>query len=153
MFISSKLANIIRRCTVLLRPHDEPLLSRVKPEDTLLRKVLYILGLLTMKTSIGSRTQALRESLKPGEVVVEEGGQFEHLFIVLEGKLSISIRGSEVAEIGQGEVVGEISLLDSRPPSATATASTQSLLLAIPLSAINSQLNSDSGFAARSFVL
>ena len=98
-----------------------------------------------------AREHRLSESREAGEVVVEEGGQFEHLFIVLEGKLSISIRGSEVAEIGQGEVVGEISLLDSRPPSATATASTQSLLLAIPLSAINSQLNSDSGFAARFF--
>ncbi|NJK88181.1 MAG: cyclic nucleotide-binding domain-containing protein, partial [Myxococcales bacterium] len=55
----------------------------------------------------------------------------------------------ELARIGQGEIVGEISFLDERPPIATVKAIAPSLLLAIPRLRLLPKLNRDDGFAAR----
>jgi CRP-like cAMP-binding protein len=51
--------------------------------------------------------------------------------------------------LNTGEVVGEVSLLDSRPPTATITAISKAVLLAVPRDALMTKLNTDSDFASR----
>lgn len=60
----------------------------------------------------------------PGDVLFRQGEPGDALVIVLEGQLSIRVRDdaggeSEVARLGPGEVVGELSFLDAEARSAT----------------------------------
>jgi CRP/FNR family cyclic AMP-dependent transcriptional regulator len=62
-----------------------------------------------------------------GEVLIEAGSTDHNLFIILKGKARITVntQGEEptdLAEVGIGETLGEISLLIDAPHSATVTA-------------------------------
>lgn len=59
-----------------------------------------------------------------GAVLITQGGQSEGIYVLLEGKLSVSLKGLDepIAMVMPGQFVGEISFLDSRPTSATVTA-------------------------------
>jgi CRP-like cAMP-binding protein len=65
-------------------------------------------------------------SLKPGEVLFEEGALGKELFIIQEGKFGIykdTPDGRvELAVVEQGGIIGEMSLLDNLPRSATVKA-------------------------------
>lgn len=51
-----------------------------------------------------------------------EGGRF---FLILEGEVEIGLGGRRVRVMGPGEYLGEISLIDGAPRSASATARTE----------------------------
>lgn len=51
----------------------------------------------------------------------KEGGRF---FLILEGEVDISIGGRRLRAFGPGEYLGEISLIDGEPRSASAVATT-----------------------------
>ena len=44
------------------------------------------------------------------------------MYVVLEGEVRLSVKGVEVDLLGPGGVMGEMSLIDTAPRSATATA-------------------------------
>ena len=65
--------------------------------------------------------------LKPGEVLFTEGELGDHAYMVDEGTIKVSrddISGCELtlATLEQGELFGELALIDTHPRSATATA-------------------------------
>jgi CRP/FNR family cyclic AMP-dependent transcriptional regulator len=113
------------------------------------KKVLYILGLLEDRdidwmTSVGTKV-----ALRPGQKLVEEGIHAGAVSIVIDGTLDVAIGGRTLATVGSGEIVGEISLLDSRPPSATVIAGAPSHVLSISIHDMKAHLASDPGFAGR----
>ncbi|MTI10404.1 cyclic nucleotide-binding domain-containing protein [Curvivirga aplysinae] len=114
-----------------------------------MKKVLYILGLLEDEDIDWMVTAGHREQYKPGDELVQENVQNGNLFIMAEGTVNVTIRGKKVAEITQGEVFGEMSLLDSRPPSATIVASTDILVLRIDFDDLEARLNSNPKFQGR----
>jgi cyclic nucleotide-binding protein/HEAT repeat protein/4Fe-4S binding protein len=68
------------------------------------------------------------EEVPPGRALCEEGRPDSgDLFVVLSGRAAVLVRGdaagagreTEVAQLGPGEVVGELSLIDGSPRSAT----------------------------------
>ena len=67
-----------------------------------------------------------QRSLKPGDVLIEEGAQGCSLFLLSEGLLEVLKAGAagpeRVAIIEPGQVVGEMSLLTGEPRSATVRA-------------------------------
>ncbi len=73
--------------------------------------------------------------LQPGEVLFEEGARGDRAYVIKEGELEIlkASAGRDVllAVRGPGEVIGEMSLLEEAPRSATVRARLESLLLAI----------------------
>src|SRR4051794_9474397 len=83
--------------------------------------------------AIAAMTKEL--TLPEGETLISEGDPGDSLFIVVSGELEISRRegGREVALAtrGPGEFVGELSLLQAAPRSATARTRTQTSLLEI----------------------
>ncbi|XOF32928.1 MAG: cyclic nucleotide-binding domain-containing protein [Candidatus Electrothrix sp. YB6] len=55
----------------------------------------------------------------PNKVIISEGARGTHLYIILSGKVAI-VKGEEViAEIGRGEIFGEMSLLSGEPASSS----------------------------------
>ena len=115
-----------------------------------MRKVLYIFGLLSDADIEWLARHGVRRFLADGEVVMEEGRRSDDLVLLLEGRLQASAEGSgEIARLGAGEIVGEISLVDSAPPSATITALGEGHALFIDKAVLRSKLDRDDGFAAR----
>ena len=116
-----------------------------------MRKVLYILGELNDEdvewiTAAGHRASAVDAAL----TLIREGEPVADLFIILDGHGVVSVEGvGTVARLGSGEIVGEMSFVDSAPPSATVVADPRCTVLALPKRAIEARLRQDLGFAAR----
>lgn len=76
-----------------------------------------------------------RVTAAPGEVIIEEGAPGDRLYIVLSGSLEVTKRegGRDIvlATRRPGEVLGEMSLLEQAPRTASVRATEASALLAI----------------------
>ena len=66
-----------------------------------------------------------------GTLIVDQGQTGREAFIVLDGEIEIKRNNRRVATLGPGAVVGELSLLDHGPRTATATCQTQCTFLVI----------------------
>jgi cAMP-dependent protein kinase regulator len=66
--------------------------------------------------------RASEATFADGETVTREGEPGETFYIVIEGRLQVTQHGTLVRELGPGDFLGEISLIDGRPRTATVTA-------------------------------
>ena len=115
-----------------------------------MRKVLYIFGLLSDGDVEWMARAGVRRWSRPGEVLIHQGRPVDSVILVLEGELIVSVRGvGEVARLGVGEVVGEMSYVDSAPPSATVSAHERTLALFIDKQLLTRRLESDVAFGCR----
>jgi CRP-like cAMP-binding protein len=75
-------------------------------------------------------------------------------FVILTfcGWLQVYSGSMEIARLLTGEIVGEISFVDSRPPSASVKAAVDSQVLAVPKAALRAKLHKDLGFASRFYL-
>ena len=67
-------------------------------------------------------------SVRAGEVLVREGARNRQFVLVQEGTLRVSKDGAQVAELGAGEFVGELSLLGDGTATATVTTATDAVV-------------------------
>jgi CRP/FNR family transcriptional regulator, cyclic AMP receptor protein len=116
-----------------------------------MKKVLYILGELEDDDAEWLKKVGISRLLSEGEVLIHEGRPIESLFFVTQGTFAVTAGESaeKVATVGTGEVLGEISFVDRRPPTATVTAAEDSGVLAIPKDVLIAKLHDDPGFAGR----
>jgi CRP/FNR family transcriptional regulator, cyclic AMP receptor protein len=116
-----------------------------------MRKVLFLLGQLNDEDLEWLITTGERRDIAAGTVVIEEGKSIDALYILLDGTFAVTGKqfGSEEIRLGSGEVVGEISLLDSRPTTARVTAATHCVALAVPRDELVAKLGRNDGFSAR----
>lgn len=117
-----------------------------------MRKVLYILGSLADTDVDWIVAAGQVQPLSSQDVLIHEGKSLDALFIVLEGTLAVSVSaqpGKVLSQVGPGEVLGEISMLDSRPPLATVSATAPSQVLRIPRSRLAEKLETDNAFGSR----
>ena len=117
-----------------------------------MRKVLFILSELADADLEWMLRSGAKQTHPAGSVLIEEGKPLTVLFVLLDGQLSVTVggpQGQEVARLQSGEVLGELSFLDSRPPSATVTALDEVTVLSIPRSLLGEKLETDDAFAAR----
>ena len=115
-----------------------------------MRKALIILGDLDDR-DIGwlARSGAVR-TLSAGERLIDMGRDIDHLYFVTDGKLRVTNSvGSQLAILETGEVVGEMSFVGRRKPTANVTALTDSRVLAIPRATIIADFALDNGLAMR----
>ena len=115
-----------------------------------MRKVLYILGQLSdtdvdWLANMGQRIQVVK-----GTELIKFGVEISNLYIVLEGELSIQTnKGFELAKISSGEILGEMSFVDSRPPSASVLVLQDATLLELDKVVLQEKLDMDTGFSSR----
>lgn len=115
-----------------------------------MRRVLFILGQLTDQDADWLAASGLRRALVPGEALVRAGMALDALFIVLDGQLKVmTARGQEVARVGAGDMIGEMSFVDDSPASASVLALGPVRVLAVPRSEITARMGADPAFAAR----
>jgi bacteriocin-type transport-associated protein len=117
-----------------------------------MRKILYLLGQLNDLDIAWMLANGRKEKVPRGTVLIHEGKPVEALYIVLVGTVEVSGSGLDKANpirLGCGEVVGEVSFVDSRPPMANVTAGEDTTVLAIPRARLAAKLAADSDFAAR----
>jgi CRP-like cAMP-binding protein len=70
-------------------------------------------------------------SMTAGTLIVDQGQTGREAFVVLDGEVTVKRNGRKVATLGPGAVVGELSLLDHGPRTATAVCETDCSLLVI----------------------
>ncbi len=119
-----------------------------------MRKVLFLFGQLNDDDVEWMLRAGRKRFLPAGERLIEQGVPVDSVFILLEGGLAVRMRprsglDRELARLNAGEIVGEMSFVDARPPSATVVARQDSTVFALAKAALNAKLASDLGFAAR----
>lgn len=70
-------------------------------------------------------------TMAAGTLIVDQGQTGREAFIVLDGTVTVKRNGKKVATLGPGTVVGELSLLDHGPRTATVTCETDCVLMLI----------------------
>jgi CRP-like cAMP-binding protein len=70
-------------------------------------------------------------SVTAGTALTREGTVGHEAFVIIEGEAAVMINGESVAELGPGQFVGEMAMLDRRPRSATVVAQTDMRLFLI----------------------
>jgi CRP/FNR family transcriptional regulator, cyclic AMP receptor protein len=116
-----------------------------------LKKVLYFLGTLDDRDIDWLVRNGVREKIPAQTAIIHEGKNLERIYFTLAGEFSVTSVASkvEIARLTTGEILGEISCLDSRPPSATVTTTQESVVGAVTLEALSRKLERDPAFAAR----
>ena len=77
------------------------------------------------------------ESFTAGQIVFREGDAADRMYVVLDGKVELSIHGKKVDDVETGDAFGEMALIDEAPRSATATALTDCKLVPIDAKRFN----------------
>ena len=113
-----------------------------------MHKGLFFLSVLTDTDLDWFIANGSKQRVAPGQLIVERDRPMESLFIVVEGRLSVVNEGLEIARLMCGEIVGEISFLDRRSPSASVKALERSVVLAISRVELEKKLCDDVNFAA-----
>ncbi|MEY3567493.1 MAG: hypothetical protein RLZ19_1507 [Actinomycetota bacterium] len=70
-------------------------------------------------------------TLSAGTVIVDQGQTGREAFVIISGSATVKRNGKKVATLGAGSVVGELSLLDHGPRTATVVADTECTMLVI----------------------
>ena len=83
-----------------------------------------------------------------GKMIMQEGTAGALMYVVLEGRVAISIKGGIVGRAGPGGVFGEMALVDQSVRAATATAETDCELLAINRAAFLQLVKTSPAFGA-----
>ncbi len=117
-----------------------------------MRKVLCLLGQMSDSDIEWLMAHGRKERATAGTVLIREGEPVDSLYVLLDGILEVSGRavgGDRPIRLGCGEVLGEVSFVDSRPPMASVTAAADTIVLAIPRTELKEKLAQDAAFAAR----
>lgn len=115
-----------------------------------MRKVLFILGQLNDSDVEWLSTVGQRRKVAPGSELIREGTTLDSVYLILEGQMSVWAGNStQLATVGSGDILGEMSLIDSSKTSASIKCDTDSVVLAIPKAVLKARLENDVGFAAR----
>jgi CRP/FNR family transcriptional regulator, cyclic AMP receptor protein len=117
------------------------------------RKVLFLFRDLSDADIEWLAVTGERRQVPKATILIQEGKPVQDLYILLEGQLTVLVSSLDkqftVNTLQKGEVIGELSFLDSRPPSATVVAATDAVLLAIPREKLKAKLTRDVFFAAK----
>ena len=115
-----------------------------------MRKVLFIFGVLNDSDIDWMARTGSRREIRRQDVLIQEGVLIDAIILLLQGRMGVSVSGAgEIAQIEAGDFIGEMSLVDSAPPSATVGAQVDCVALFLDKRALLRKLAGDHGFASR----
>lgn len=117
-----------------------------------MRKVLHLMATLTDQDMEWLIAHGQTRFVPPDTTVIREGVPIEALFILIDGRLSVRLAGldgREVAALHPGEILGEISFVDARLPSASVVSVLGSHVFTVNKDVLARKLSRDDAFAAR----
>jgi CRP/FNR family transcriptional regulator, cyclic AMP receptor protein len=115
-----------------------------------LRKVLFILGQLTDSDVDWLAAQGARKRLAKADVLIKHGTRPDAMYVILDGAMSVvTSKGLRIAGVASGDILGEMSLLDSSPTVVSVVADQDCTVLAVPKPVLSAKLEQDVAFAAR----
>jgi CRP-like cAMP-binding protein len=119
-----------------------------------MRKVLFFLGELSDEDIEWMVRTGGKVQVPAGGTLIQRGQPVDALYIVIEGSIAVfaEARADEPLDrLGVGEIVGEMSLIEGRPPSVTVRALEDATVFAIPRRDLLAKLGVDHGFAAHMY--
>jgi CRP/FNR family transcriptional regulator, cyclic AMP receptor protein len=114
-----------------------------------MKEVNYVFGALKEPDVEALMRIGTQQKLHVGDQLLTEGSHHDAIYLVLDGEMSVSVKGrnTAIAYVGKGEIVGEMSLLESQPASATLCAIIPVKVLRIPRDALEENLAADPGLS------
>lgn len=113
-----------------------------------MHKFLYVLGQLSDAEVDWLARHGTRLRHAKGAELIHCGRETDHVFIVLDGQMSVRSKGGmEINRVGAGEILGEVSLVDSSSASATVVVIEDAYVLALDKSVLRRKLDEDTTFA------
>jgi CRP-like cAMP-binding protein len=85
--------------------------------------------------------------VKAGATIFHEGEEGQMMYVLLEGSVKLSVMGRQLEKLNRGGVFGEMSLIDSSPRSASATAITDVKLVPVSAERFRSLIRKEPEFA------
>ena len=111
---------------------------------------MFVFGLLTDADVAWMARAGVQRPIKDYEILIQEGRPLELVIFLLQGECVVTAHAAgEIARLGAGEIVGEMSFLDSAPPSATVTAVSDGLALFLDKETLARKLEADADFGCR----
>jgi len=116
-----------------------------------MKRVLFLLGHLKDRDVEWMINNGKKENLVVNENLITKGIAIEKLYIILSGSFSVVDGVNEdniIAQIGSGEIVGEMSFLEARPPSVSVVAEEASSVFSISREMMQNRFETDIEFKA-----
>ncbi|MCK8496014.1 MULTISPECIES: cyclic nucleotide-binding domain-containing protein [Spirosoma] len=116
-----------------------------------MKRVLYFLGHLSDRDVEWMLQNGNKLTLETGDRLINKGQAIDSLFIVLSGQLAVCANDNFnecIAKLEAGEVVGEMSFLESTPPSVSVIVTAPSVIYQIARETINLRLLTNAEFRA-----
>jgi CRP-like cAMP-binding protein len=116
-----------------------------------MKKALYILSEFSDRDFDWLLTAGKLKYVPASSTLIYEGQPLDALYLVLEGTLAVYTKSTgedAIARLSKGEIVGEMSFVDTRPPAATVKAIEDSSVWAIPRIKLTAKLLQDVQFAS-----
>ncbi len=88
-------------------------------------------------------------TMTAGTVIVDQGQLGREAFVVLDGEVTVRRSGRKITTMGAGAVVGELSLLDHGPRTATVVCDTDCVLFVIDQRHFRGVLENNPSFAVK----
>lgn len=88
-------------------------------------------------------------TMTAGTIIVDQGQLGREAFVVLDGQVTVKRGGRKITTMGPGAVVGELSLLDHGPRTATVVCDTDCVLFVLDQRHFRGVLESNSSFTMK----
>ena len=123
LMLMSIMVRRLRQSIAKLGTAARPSTTPAERSDVLDRK-----SLADLRKALGMPEPA---GFQAGKVIISAGAVGAFMYVVLDGRVAVSVSNSVVERIGPGGILGELALIDHAARAATATAETDCELLAI----------------------
>jgi CRP/FNR family cyclic AMP-dependent transcriptional regulator len=115
-----------------------------------MRKALFFLGILSDGDVEWMIRNGAKTRVPAGTALIHQGKPTDSLYFVLDGEFEVfTSKAPHLAILRAGEVMGEISFVDSRPPTASVKARMESQVGVVPRTLLAAKLKEDLGFSSR----
>lgn len=110
---------------------------------------IWLLSSLNKTERRAVERHARKIDVTAGELILDEGSVGQACYVIASGKVAVLRHNRKIAELGPGEIVGEVALLDRLPRTASVKALVDSTLYEITKTDFDTALESSPAIARK----